>query len=163
MIRTEGFATSLPDFNQPILQIRSSWNKSSDCMLVQSLCTRGVTTTHLDSHLLCCSGRNDKQNVNRVRLLWIGLSGPNRIMPFSSAAVKPIQIRAPSILIQILLRRVMSSRVGSSQVLMESTQAGQSFSIPLESSAHLLQQQPVRISSIGSFLIERNANLSSAF
>ena len=161
MIRTEGFATSLPDFNQPILQIRSSWNKSSDCMSVRSLCTRGVTTTHLDSHLLCCSGRNDEQNVNRVRLLWIGLSGPNRIMPF------PLQLssRSRSELHQYSCRFSFdeSCRVESSQVLMESTQAGQSFSIPLESSAHLLQQQPVRISSIGSFLIERNANLSSAF
>ena len=73
LIRTEGFATSRPDFNRPILKIRSSRSESSDCMSVRSLCTRGITTSHLDPHLLHRSSRNDDQNINRVCILRIGL------------------------------------------------------------------------------------------
>ena len=113
LIRTEGFATSCPDFNRFIVQIRSSWNKSSDCMSVRSLSTRGIGTTHLDSHLSYCSCRNERPNVDRVCILRIGLPGSSRIMPLSFGASESIQIQAPSTLVRSLPRQVESSPDGT--------------------------------------------------
>ena len=73
LIRSQPTATSCADFNRPIVQICLSRSESSDCLSVRSLCTRGITTSHLDPHLLHRSGRNDEQNINRVRILRIGL------------------------------------------------------------------------------------------
>ena len=73
LLRSDGTTPTHLDFNQSIAQIRLNCNKSSNCMSVRLLRTRGITTTHLDPHLLHRSGRNDEQNVDRVRLLRIGL------------------------------------------------------------------------------------------
>ena len=73
LIWSQPTATSCADFNRPIVQICLSRSESSGNMSIRSLCTRGITTSHLDPHLLHRSGRNDEQNINRVRVLRIGL------------------------------------------------------------------------------------------
>ena len=126
-------------------------------MTVGSLRTRGLSTTHLDPHLLHRSGRNDEHNINPVRILQIGLTGPKRNKPFplklSSRPGRHLHRHSSG----------FSSSDKSSRVRMEPTGTGQSFSFPLESSAHLKQQRLVRIFIDRIVSFGRNANLSSAF
>ena len=124
-------------------------------MSVGSLRTRELTTTHLDSHLSCCSGRNNRQNVDRVCILRIGLPGSSCGKSLSFGAVELIWMRPPSILIRILPQRVKSGwnrpEPGNRSLF--------------HSDARLIcnSNNSSIFSSIGSFLIGRDANHSSEF